>query len=132
MDLCVDLHDNFELVKNAGVKCWILDMQEFVADCTNPGILLSERTKVDGCTPELAGSVQRNMPFTDEADFEKYFYEGFLASEKGIDYLNTQTFGIDRNTGKLKFMSISAQSVGVSTASRAEKLPLREGWDKYV
>ena len=36
MDLCTDLRDNFELVKNNGVQCWILDMAEFVQDCTNP------------------------------------------------------------------------------------------------
>ena len=29
-------------------------------------------------------------------------------------------------------MRISSQSIGLSTASRAEKLPLRDKWDKYV
>ena len=72
------------------------------------------------------------MPFTDEATFNTYFFQGFLNSEKGEEYLSAQDLGIDLSTGRLKFMRIAAQSVGVSTASRAEKLPLREGWDKYV
>ena len=72
------------------------------------------------------------MPFAEEDTFNTYFYQGFLASEKGEEYLKAQDLGLDLNTGKLKFMRIAAQSIGVSTASRAEKLPLREGWDKYV
>lgn len=26
MDLCVDLRDNLDIVKNNGITCWILDM----------------------------------------------------------------------------------------------------------
>ena len=54
MNLCVDLRDNFELVKNNGVTCWILDMAEFVSDCTNPAIALED--KLEGCTADLAGT----------------------------------------------------------------------------
>ena len=64
--------------------------------------------------------------------FNLYFYEGFLKSEKGSDYLLAQDLGLDLATGKLKYMRIASQSIGLSTASRAEKLPLRESWDKYV
>ena len=55
MDLCLDLRDNFELVKNNAVTCWILDMADFVKDCTNPAIVAED--KVQGCSDDLAGSV---------------------------------------------------------------------------
>ena len=56
MDLCIDLRDNFELVKNNAVTCWILDMADFVKDCTNPDIAVGD--KIQGCKTELAGSEQ--------------------------------------------------------------------------
>ena len=96
MDLCLDLRDNFDLVKNNAVTCWILDMADFVKDCTNPAIAAED--KVQGCTPELAGSVQLEMPFADEAVFNTYFYKGFLKSEKGSDYVLSQDLGLDKST----------------------------------
>ena len=130
MDLCLDLRDNFELVKNNAVTCWILDMADFVKDCTNPANV--DKDKVQGCTDDLAGSVQLEMPFNDEDVFNEYFYKGFLLSEKGSDYVLGQDLGLNESKTRLKYMRISSQSIGLSTASRAEKLPLRDKWDKYV
>lgn len=130
MDLCLDLRDNFELVKNNAVTCWILDMADFVKDCTNPANV--DKDKVQGCTDDLAGSVQLEMPFNDEDVFNEYFYKGFLLSEKGSDYVEGQDLGLNESKTRLKYMRISSQSIGLSTASRAEKLPLRDKWDKYV
>ena len=48
------------------------------------------------------------MPFGDEETFNKYFIDGFINSEKGLDYLQAQDLGFDKETGRLKFMRIAA------------------------
>ena len=46
--------------------------------------------------------------------------------------MKAQDLGIDSKTFQLKYMRVSAQSQGVSTSARKEKVPIRDGWDKYV
>ena len=75
---------------------------------------------------------QISLPIESEEEFYKFLYTFIEATEVGQDYVKSQALGFDLNTGKLKFMKISARSIGDADISRHDKLPIREGWDNYV
>ena len=56
----------------------------------------------------------------------------FLGTEYGQSFLKRRDLVIDSVTGRLMFMRITAHSAGESQDSRAEKIPIRDGWDEYV
>lgn len=103
-------------------------MDYFIRECTNPALPALSKACPAGLpafTPQLS------LPFDDETSFNTWFL-AFLQSEKGQEYLKAQDLGIDSKTFRLKYMRVSAQSEGISTSARKEKIPIREGWDKYV
>ena len=92
IDLCNYLKDESDLVRNNRVTCWILDMQAMVekdSTCSNGQL----------------------MPFADESDFNRCLWT-FMKSRTGQDYQRSQTLVYDYENRRIKYMRISAQSIG--------------------
>ena len=60
------------------------------------------------------------------------YFKLFLGTEEGQTYIGNRDLVVDFDTGRIKFMRISAESAGESQSTRAEKIPIRDGWDDYV
>ena len=100
-------------MKNKKVtSCWLEEMDLFVQEYTK-------------------GTIDLKLPLDDEEQFMEYF-QLFLDSEEGQTYLKARDLVVDFDSGRIKFMRISAESAGESQSTRAEKIPIRDGWDEYV
>ena len=95
IDLCIDLRDNNEFVKDNEVRCWILDMNEW-----------------------LKQSYDIELPLDDEEQFNSLLLEFAFTDENGIDLQRDFSIGFDAKTNRLKYMNISAQSIGNIRDSR--------------
>lgn len=114
LDFCNELMFDTDVVLDEDVKCWILELDNFVkSDSAAKG------------SPE-------QLPIDDEARFEKYLMRFITETEVGGDYAKGQLLGFDVNTGKLKFMRVTAKSKGRAQDPRLKKLPIRDSWDKIV
>jgi len=71
------------------------------------------------------------MPLSKEADFNRCLAK-FLATEKGQDYQRAKTIIYDVANERIKFMRISASTIGGWRASRMEKLPIRDKWEELL
>jgi len=88
LDLCKELRDDSELVKNNVVTCWILDMENYVE---------SNSTCSGG----------KKMPLESETDFNECLTY-FLRTDQGLDYQKSLSLFYDYNNNRIKFMRISA------------------------
>ena len=59
------------------------------------------------------GTTDLKLPLADEGQFMQYF-QLFLGSEEGQAYLKARDIVVDFNSGRIKFMRISAESAGES------------------
>ena len=46
--------------------------------------------------------------------------------------MTNQILGLDPVTQRLKYMRVTAQSIGKPRDSSAQKLPIRNAWDHYI
>lgn len=85
MDLCLELRDESDLVKNQMVTCWILDLNEFIKN-------------------DSKGS--KELPLESEDEFNAYLKRFVSEDENGIDHLRGHRLGFDLKTGQLKYMHV--------------------------
>ena len=77
MDFCVRLRDDDTLVSDGIVKCWILDMNEFV------------KYESEGL---------KELPLDNEDDFNYYLGRFVIEDENGRDYTQALSLGFDAKT----------------------------------